>query len=56
MNPSVKAILARCGSISAAIDYCTEMAYKYPRLGHEYLNYRDALIHGGHQKAEGATA
>jgi hypothetical protein len=54
MKETIKAILARCNfNRNEAVDYCTAMAYEYPRLSREYLIYRDAFVHG-EQKAEAA--
>lgn len=36
MTPTVKAILARCGSTTAAIQYCDSVAKHYPHLKKEY--------------------
>jgi hypothetical protein len=45
MNPSVKAILARCNqNRNTAIDYCTDMMIQYPRLADEYQKYRRVFI------------
>jgi hypothetical protein len=41
---SVKAILARCGSITKALNYCADMAHEYPRLRAEYHAYHEILM------------
>jgi hypothetical protein len=53
MNLTAKAILARFdGDWCDAIQYCAEMALKYPRLAAEYEAYANILI--SETKAEGA--
>lgn len=44
MNPSVKAILARCnGDRDEAAEYCVTMMNTYPHLYDEYAGYLHAL-------------
>jgi len=43
MELTLKAILARCGSLKAALVYCRLMARDYPALRAEYRSYLSAL-------------
>jgi hypothetical protein len=44
MTPSARAILARFGDVTSAVDYCETMARTYAHLTHEYRSYREEII------------
>jgi hypothetical protein len=44
MRPSLLAIIARCnGNVTEAIEYCADIAVRYPHLSTEYAQHFVAL-------------
>jgi hypothetical protein len=45
MNLTLKAIIARHdGNLTAAMNYCSEMAQDYPNLAKEYMSYFNEIL------------